>query len=131
MRLDEGDDMTLKTFLTVAAAIGAVFGLGFLLAPAQFFAPFGVVLNSGGELIARIFGLAALAIALIYWWVRNETGGTALRAVLRASALYNAASAVPIAAGMMSGVSNQLGWIPMIVNLLLAAGFFHFGFRRM
>ena len=88
--------MTLTTFLTVAAAVGAVFGLGFLLVPGQFFAPFDVALNPGGEMIARIFGLAALAIALIYWWVRNETGGTALRAVLRASALYNAASVVPM-----------------------------------
>lgn len=123
--------MTLTTFLTVAAAIGAIFGLGFLLVPGQFFAPFEVALNPGGEMIARIFGLAALAIALIYWWVRNESGGAALRAVLRASALYNAASVVPIAAGMLGGVSNQLGWIPVIVNLLLAAGFFHFGFRRM
>jgi hypothetical protein len=80
-------------------------------------------------MVARVFGAALIAFALIYWWLRSESSGNALRAVLRGSAIYNIVSAVPILFGVLGGVLNTLGWIPVIIHVLLAAGFFNYGFR--
>lgn len=122
--------MTLAQFLIVAAIFDGVFGLGFLLLPGAFFEPFGVAFNPAGEMVARVFGSALVALALVYWWMRREAGGAALQAVLRGSALYNAISVVPLNAGVLGGVTNVLGWIPVTIHLLLAAGFAYFSFQR-
>ncbi len=122
--------MQLPLFLLLAALNEAVFGVGFLLAPAFTVAPMGVTLNPAGLMIARILGAALIFMALIFWWIRSAPAGEAKTAVMRAGCIYYVVSAVPIILGITSGLANASTWGTVLIHALLAFGFFHFGFRK-
>lgn len=122
--------MPLRTFLLIAAIVEAFFGIQFLLVPDLALAPLGVVLNPAGLMVTRIFGAALIAFVLLFWWVRDAAPGAALTAVLRAAAVYFAISTVPLALGVLGGLANALGWGTVVLHVLLAVGFWNFGFRK-
>ena len=125
-----GYAMSLPLFLLLAAINEAVFGLGFLLAPDFTVAPMGVVLNPAGAMIARILGAALIFMALVFFWLRNAQAGEAKTAVLRAGCIYYVVSAVPIILGITSGLANASAWGTVLIHVLLAFGFWHFGCRK-
>ncbi len=122
--------MPLSLFLLLAAINEAVFGVGFLLAPAFTVAPMGVVMNPAGTMIARILGAALIFMALIFFWVRSLPSSDAKTAVMRAGCIYYVISAVPIIMGITSGLANATTWGTVLIHALLAFGFFQFGFRK-
>lgn len=122
--------MSLRTLLLIAAAVEAFFGIQFLLAPNLALAPLGVVLNPAGFLIARMFGAALITLAFLLWSALDTAPGPALTAILRAAMIYYAVSAVPLALGIVSGLANGLGWVTVALHVVLAAGFWNFGFRK-
>ena len=122
--------MQLPLFLLLAALNEAIFGVGFLLAPAFTVAPMGVTMNPAGLMIARILGAALIFMALIFWWVRSAPAGEAKTAVMRAACTYYVVSAVPIIMGITSGLANATTWGTVLIHALLAFGFFVFGFRK-
>lgn len=122
--------LSLPTFLLIAAVIEGLFGVGFLLLPEAVLAPLGVKLNAAGIMMTRTFGCALIAFALTFWWLRELPSSLASTAVFRAAAIYFAVSAVPLLLGITSGLANALAWGTLAIHILLAAGFWHFGFRR-
>jgi hypothetical protein len=64
--------MKLNNFLMIATVVAAVFGLAFLVAPAQLVALYGVKLTPATEVIGRIAGSTILAFAIVFWAARNE-----------------------------------------------------------
>ena len=98
--------MPLSLFLLLAAINEAVFGIGFLLAPAFTVAPMGVTMNPAGEMIARILGAALIFMALIFFWIRTAPKSDAKTAVMRAACIYYVVSAVPIILGITSGLAS-------------------------
>jgi hypothetical protein len=122
--------MQLPLFLLLAALNEAIFGVGFLLAPAFTVAPMGVVLNPAGLMIARILGAALIFMALIFWWIRSAPMSDAKTAVMRAACIYYVVSAVPIIMGITSSLANATTWGTVLIHALLAFGFFVFGFRK-
>lgn len=122
--------MPLRTFLLIAAIVEAFFGIQFLLVPDLALSPLGVVLNPAGLMVTRIFGAALIAFVLLFWWVRDAAPSAALTAVLRAAAVYFAISTVPLALGVLGGLANALGWGTVVLHVLLAVGFWNFGFRK-
>jgi hypothetical protein len=122
--------MPLSTFLLIAAVVEALFGLGFLLLPEAALAPLGVKLNPAGLMMTRIFGAALISFALLFWWAREAPPSQALTAILRAGAIYFAVSTIPLVLGVSGGLANALGWGTVILHVLLAAGFWHYGMRK-
>ncbi len=122
--------MPLSLLLLLAAINEAIFGFGFLLAPDFTVAPMGAVLNPAGGMVARILGAALIFMALIFYWIRSAPAGEAKTAVLRAACIYYVVSAVPIIYGITSGLANASAWGTVIIHVLLAFGFWHFGFRK-
>ena len=74
--------MKFATFMTIAAVLALVFGLGFILIPAQVISGYGITLEVAGQWIARYLGSAFIGVAAIAWLARNAEPGAALRAII-------------------------------------------------
>jgi hypothetical protein len=53
----------LSNLLVVAAVIGAVFGVGFVVASGPLLAIYGITLDKAGTLVAQLFGAALISLA--------------------------------------------------------------------
>jgi hypothetical protein len=75
--------MSVKLFLAIAAAIGVLYGIAFLLAPGATLAVYGNAAPSAvAILLARYFGVALLSLGLAVWFVKETSDWTALRGLL-------------------------------------------------
>ena len=122
--------MKLSTFLVLSAIYYGGFGLGLLVAPAPFMSVFGVTLDGGGMLMARVLGAALLNLTLIFWWSKNAANSDTLQVILRANCLYNIADIPVVAFAILTGTMGALGWSAVVLHLLYAAGFGYFGFMK-
>ena len=59
--------MKLSNLLVVAAVIGAVFGVAFVVASGPLLAIYGITLDKAGTLVAQLFGAALISLALLNW----------------------------------------------------------------
>jgi hypothetical protein len=122
--------MTLNNFLVIATIVAAVFGLAFLVAPSQLVALYGVVLTPATEVIGRIAGSTILAFAIVFWAARNENGAEVLKAVMVAGFVGNGLDFLILLHATATGLLNSLGWLQVLINGALAAGFGYFAFGK-
>jgi hypothetical protein len=122
--------MKAKTFLPIAAVLYFGFGLGLLLAPTPFMSVYGVSLDPGGVLMARILGAALIGFALVFWQARPLAASPALHAVFLASFVYNVLDLPIVAIATISGVMSSFGWSAVGLHVFLAAGFGYLTFKR-
>ena len=115
--------MKLNILLVVAAAIGAVFGAVFVVAPGPVAAIYGVTLDKAGMLFAQLFGAAIIGFAVLDWLARDVTDPTARQAVVLANLVGDAVGFVVILLGQLAGIPNALGWTSVAIYLLLVLGF--------
>ena len=122
--------MTYKNFLTFASVVAFIFGLGFVLMPAQLVQFYNVTLNEGGILIAQLFGATLLGFGVLNWSARSFGEGEATRAVLTANLATDAVGVIFSLIGQLGGVPgvNALGWSTVLLYLILAAGFAYLRF---
>jgi hypothetical protein len=118
--------MRLKTFLVIAAFIYLGFGIGLLSIPGPLMALYGLILDSWGQVIARILGTSLIAFALVFWLIRGSPISDASLAVIRASFLYNILDVPIIGFATVTGVMSPMGWQAAGLHLFLAAGFGYF-----
>lgn len=122
--------MKLSNLLMVAAVIGAVFGVGFVVASGPLLAIYGITLDKAGTLVAQLFGAALISLAVLNWFARNVTDPEARRAVVLANLAGDVVGFVVILLGQLSGISNALGWSNVAIYLLLALGFAYVQFME-
>jgi hypothetical protein len=77
--------MTVRTFFTILAVLSFLFGIGFVLAPGQALANYGIELSPALALVGRLFGGALLTLGIILWLARDFRDEAAVRAVLIAA----------------------------------------------
>jgi hypothetical protein len=122
--------MKAKTFLPIAAILYLGFGLGLLLVPVPFMSVYGVNLDSGGALMARILGAALIGFALLFWRTRTLVASPALHSVFLASFVYNVLDLPIVTIATMSGVMSSFGWSAVGLHVFLAVGFGWLTFKR-
>jgi hypothetical protein len=76
--------MKLNTFMTIAAIVAFVFGLGFILVPVTVMNMYGVTLDESGQFLGRYLGSSFIGIACLAWMARNAAASETRRAVLMA-----------------------------------------------
>jgi len=118
--------MKLNVFLMIATLVAAVFGLAFLIVPAELVALYGPRLNPAGVVVGRIAGSTILAFAIVYWGARNSKGAETLKAVLVAACISNGLDALIMAHATWTGLVSTMGWGQVVINGLLALGFAYF-----
>ncbi len=122
--------MKLSNLLMVAAVIGAVFGVGFVVASGPLLAIYGITLDKAGTLVAQLFGAALISLSVLNWFARNVTDPEARRAVVLANLAGDVVGFVVILLGQLAGISNALGWSNVAIYLLLALGFAYVQFME-
>jgi hypothetical protein len=122
--------MKLSSFLMLATIVAAAFGLAFLVAPSQLVALYGVTLTPATEVIGRIAGSTILAFAIVFWAARNASGAEVLKAVMVAGFVGNGLDFLILLHATAAGLLNGLGWLQVLINGALAAGFGYFAFGK-
>jgi hypothetical protein len=122
--------MKLNSFLMLATIVAAVFGLAFLVGPSQLVALYGVTLTPATEVIGRIAGSVILGFAIVFWGARDANGAEALKAVMLAGLVGNGLDFLILLHATATGLLNGLGWLQVLINGALAAGFGYFSFGK-
>jgi hypothetical protein len=122
--------MTIRTFFAILAVLSVLFGIGFVLAPAQVLANYGIEHSPALALLGRLFGGALLTLGIILWLARDFHDEAAIRTVLVAALIGDAVNLVVAIIGTLSGVVNALGWSTVLIYLFGAAGSGYFLMAR-
>ena len=122
--------MKLSNLLAVAAVIGAVFGVGFVVASGPVLAIYGITLDKAGTLVAQLFGALLIGLATLNWFARNVTEPEARQAVVLGNLVGDVVGFVVILIGQLSGIANAVGWSNVAIYLLLALGFAYVQFMQ-
>jgi hypothetical protein len=120
----------LSNLLVIAAVIGAVFGVGFVVASGTLLGIYGITLDKAGTLVAQLFGALLIGLATLNWLARNVTDPEARQAVVLGNLVGDVVGFVVILIGQLAGVANALGWSNVAIYLLLALGFAYVQFMQ-
>jgi hypothetical protein len=127
----EGDDeMKLRNLMVVKALVCLGFGVLLLAIPGLLMSLYGVTLQEGGILMARLYGAALVGNLMLTWFSRNDPGSEALRAVVLGLFVYDAIGLVVAVIATLSGVMNALGWSVVAIYLFFTLGYGYFYFVR-
>jgi hypothetical protein len=122
--------MTVKTFFAILAVLSFLFGVGFVLAPDQVMANYGIEHSPALALLGRLFGGALLTLATILWLARDFRDEAAVRAVLVGGLVGDVVNLVVATTGTLSGTTNALGWSTVLIYLFAALGSGYFLMAR-
>jgi Na+/proline symporter len=73
--------MDSRLFLTIVAALGALYGIAFVLFPSASLALYGMS-GTSAALMTQFFGAALLSVGAIAWYARDTKDWGAVRGVL-------------------------------------------------
>ena len=118
--------LTLRSFFTILAVLSFLFGVGFVLAPGQVLANYGIEYSPSLALVGRLFGGLLLTLSLILWFAKDFRDEAAVRAVLLGALIGDVVNLVVATMGTLSGTSNALGWSTVLIYLYgtLGSGYF-------
>ena len=106
--------MSVKTFFTILAVLAVVHGIGFVLAPEQTGAAYGLEASPSSLLTGRFFGGALLAWGVIIWFAKDFQE-SALRAVMIGTLVGDVVSLIVAAMGTLAGTMNAMGWVAVLI----------------
>ena len=122
--------MKLSTVMIANAVVSVLFGLGFILAPAQLLSLYGMTADAGGLLIGRLFGASLTGYALLTWLARNLAGGEVRQTIVTALFGGFAVGLIVSFVGQLSGLVNALGWSTVVIYALFTAAYGYFRFMK-
>ncbi len=123
--------MKLNIWMAAKAIVEVFFGIGFVLIPLTLASIFGMNLDTGGVLMARLFGTAFIFGSIVLWLARNASSSeVALRAIVVAVVVSNLIGFVVTLLATLSGVWNALGWPPVALYLVFGLVFAYFLFAK-
>jgi hypothetical protein len=122
--------MKLSTLMTINAVVAAVFGIAFVLVPAQVMSLYGVEESAALNYVGQLFGAALISFAVLTWSARNAAQSDARKAIVLALFVGEAVGFLLALIGQLTNVVSALGWSTVAIYLLLALGFGYFQFTR-
>jgi uncharacterized membrane protein YfcA len=117
--------MSSKLYLTIAAVLAILYGIGFVLVPAKMGELYGVQPEPHAILNVQYFGSALLAWGVILWFAR-DLDWAAVRGVLIGSVVGDAVGGLLSVWGISQGLVNAFGWTSVIIYVLLLLGALYF-----
>ena len=117
--------MNYRNVMSIAAVIAILFGLGFILMPAQLVSFYGVELAPAGLLVAQLYGASLFGFGLLDWLARGLNDSGAQQAILTGNFAADAIGFIFALIGQLGGVPevNALGWSTVLLYLLLGLAF--------
>lgn len=120
--------MKLSTFLSIVGVVATLFGIGFVAAPAEVLAQYGITADRSVAIMSRLFGAALINIGLIAWFARFIVDSVGRRSIVLAGLIGDVIGLFVALQGQMNGDVNALGWSTVIIYGLFAIGFACFQF---
>jgi hypothetical protein len=120
--------MKLKAFLAIVGIVAILFGIAFVVAPAQLLAQYGITADRYTIFMSRFFGAALINLGLLVWLARNVIDPLARQAIVLAGLVADVIGFIIALEGQMHGVVNALGWSTVVIYALFALGFAYFQF---
>ena len=117
-----------SNFLIFVAIVSIAYGLANVLAPAWVNEMHGVASSPGTSLLSRYFGASLLGLGVMAWLARNAADSDALMAFMRGGLVIGVVGLVVSGHALSTGLMNNLGWVPVIIQALLSLGFATFSF---
>jgi uncharacterized protein YjeT (DUF2065 family) len=114
--------MDSKLYLTVAAIVAIIYGLGFVLIPSHLVALYGMAPEPHLVLNIRFFGTTLIALGVIFWFARDVREWAAVRGVLIGAIVGDALGVLVNLWGTMKGLLNGLAWSSTVVYIALLVG---------
>jgi hypothetical protein len=118
--------MKLRNLMVVKAIVCLGFGVLLLAIPGQLMSLYGVTLQEGGVLMARLYGASLVGNLMLTWCSRNDPGSEALRAAVLGLFVYDAVGLVVAVVATLSGGMNVLGWSVVAIYLFFTVGYGYF-----
>ncbi len=115
--------MRPTTLFLTAGVLALAFGLGFLVAPAAVLPLYGVPADASTVLMSRFFGAALVHLGLVLYLLREVREPAAVRSLALAGVIGSVGGALVAATGVVSGVTNALGWSTVAIYLALLLGY--------
>ena len=124
--------MKVKVALIVQGIVSGLFGLAFLLMPAQAMGPFhaGREVTAVFHFLTRGYGIVVLSVVAICWMGLKITEKYAKRVLAIGIGAWGFFTAVLFIYGIAVGLISQAGWIIVGVELVLAGLFASTLFRK-
>ena len=122
--------MKLKVLFIITAIIAIVFGVVFVIIPAQVYSLYDIESGAGLNYMGQLFGAALIAIGLISWQSRNAADSDARRAIILAIFIADGIGFVIALIGQLNDVVGSLGWLTVAIYFLLSLGFGYFQFFK-
>lgn len=113
----------MKTLFTAHAFVTWLFGLALLVIPGTMLAAYGITLDPGGTVIARLLGGAFIGLGTVAWFARGAAPSEALRAIILGISVIATLGCLVSIHGVLSGASNALGWVTVLLYGFFAVGF--------
>jgi hypothetical protein len=122
----EEDEMSRRTF----ASIAAIFGLGNavpgLIAPAAVASLYGVTVDSQSALVAQMLAASYIGYAVMNWATRECTEIAVRRGIDVGNLLAWGASAVIWIYAASSGMTNAVSWVGAAFTVVFTLGWAYF-----
>jgi hypothetical protein len=122
--------MKLKVLFIITAIIAIVFGVVFVVIPAQVYSLYDIESGAGLNYMGQLFGAVLIAIGLISWQSRNAADSDARKAVILAFFIADGIGFVIALIGQLNEVVGSLGWLTVAIYFLLSLGFGYFQFSK-
>ncbi len=116
--------MSLKTIFIINAIIAGFFALVSLIIPVTLLSSYGVESNAGIVLMTRFFGVTLLAIALATFYLKDSEFNSDVKSVVLALLISDVVGAIVAIWGVVSKITNNLGWLTVIIYVFLTIAFF-------
>ncbi len=116
----------MKAFFTVAAFVTLALGIAWLFFPAAMLALWGALPDATTGYVGRRYGASMLGYTAILWHSRAACASVARNAILAGGAVVTVMLAVVSVIGALTVVGGPGGWIPVVIEGPLAAGFLYF-----
>ena len=120
--------MKLSTFLSIVCVVAILFGIGFVAAPAEVLAQYGIAADRYIAFISRFFGVALINVGLVAWLARGIVDTLGRRSIVLAGLIGNVLGFLVALEGQINGLANALGWSTVLIYGLFAIGFAYFQF---
>ncbi len=123
--------MNLKILFMINAILALLFGLSFLIIPADTLGWYGIIMMpKGGILVARLFGANLLGVAVLSWLARPLGASEARSAIVLSLVVIDGLGFIASLLAQLDGGINNLGWSTVVLYLLLFLGFAYFRFIK-
>jgi hypothetical protein len=107
----------MKTLFLAYMIVEAIFGIGFLFAPALLMGPMGVTLDETSTTFARLLGTLILSIPVLLFFARKSSSTEFKTGVVYSVFIYLLLSTGLLLITQINGLMNVMGWGIVILHM--------------